>query len=163
MNDQVQPQESPRPEFVKVGTVDEVPEGEMKGWEVNGVLVGVANVEGDYYAFHDCCTHQQLPADGQLPHARAADLRLARRVVRHPDRRGQGAPRNPRPADVPRRGAGRRDLGCRPEPRRDRDAAGMNMRALADARNARRAGYSGTPAADAATRIGYRPIIVLPL
>ena len=46
-------------EFIKVGTVDEVPEGEMKGWEVNGVRVGVANVEGEYYAFHDCCTHQQ--------------------------------------------------------------------------------------------------------
>lgn len=36
-------------DFVKVGTVDEVPEGEMKGWEVNGVLVGVANVDGTYY------------------------------------------------------------------------------------------------------------------
>ncbi|HYO46533.1 MAG TPA: non-heme iron oxygenase ferredoxin subunit [Gemmatimonadota bacterium] len=46
-------------EFVKVGVVEEVPEGEMKGWVVNEVRVGVANVEGDYYAFHDCCTHQQ--------------------------------------------------------------------------------------------------------
>ena len=59
MNDESQPQAGPRPEFVKVGTVDEVPEGEMKGWEVNGVQVGVANVEGVHYAFHDCCTHQQ--------------------------------------------------------------------------------------------------------
>lgn len=46
-------------EFVKVGTVDEVPEGEMKGWVVNGVKVGIANVDGEFFAFHDCCTHQQ--------------------------------------------------------------------------------------------------------
>jgi nitrite reductase/ring-hydroxylating ferredoxin subunit len=46
-------------EFLKVGAAEEVPEGEMKGWVVNGVKVGVANVDGEYFAFHDCCTHQQ--------------------------------------------------------------------------------------------------------
>jgi nitrite reductase/ring-hydroxylating ferredoxin subunit len=59
MSAETQPLESPSPEFVKVGAAEEVPEGEMKGWVVNGVRVGVANVEGEYYAFHDCCTHQQ--------------------------------------------------------------------------------------------------------
>ena len=59
MSSEVQPQEGPGPEFVKVGTVDEVPEGEMKGWVVNEVKVGVAQVEGEFFAFHDCCTHQQ--------------------------------------------------------------------------------------------------------
>ena len=44
---------------MRVGSADEVPEGEMKGWVVNDVKVGVANVDGAYYAFHDCCTHQQ--------------------------------------------------------------------------------------------------------
>ena len=46
-------------EFVRVGSAADVPEGEMKGWVVNGVKVGVAQVDGEYYAFHDCCTHQQ--------------------------------------------------------------------------------------------------------
>ena len=59
MSSEVQPQEGSGPEFVKVGTVDEVPEGEMKGWVVNEVKVGVAQVEGEFFAFHDCCTHQQ--------------------------------------------------------------------------------------------------------
>ncbi|MFN2383143.1 MAG: non-heme iron oxygenase ferredoxin subunit [Gemmatimonadota bacterium] len=45
--------------FVRVAATDEVPDGEMRGFEVNGVKVGVASVEGEYHAFHDCCTHQQ--------------------------------------------------------------------------------------------------------
>jgi nitrite reductase/ring-hydroxylating ferredoxin subunit len=49
----------PGAEFVKIATVDEIPEGEMRGWDVNGVRVGIANVDGEFYAFHDCCTHQQ--------------------------------------------------------------------------------------------------------
>ena len=59
MSPETQAAERPTPEFVKVGTVDEVPEGEMKGWVVNGVKVGIAQVEGEFFAFHDCCTHQQ--------------------------------------------------------------------------------------------------------
>lgn len=46
-------------EFVKVASVDEIPDGEMRGYEVNGVKVGIANVDGEFHAFHDCCTHQQ--------------------------------------------------------------------------------------------------------
>ena len=53
MTSEAQPQERPTPEFVKVGTVDEVPEGEMKGWVVNEVKVGVEQVEGEFFAFHD--------------------------------------------------------------------------------------------------------------
>jgi nitrite reductase/ring-hydroxylating ferredoxin subunit len=59
MSPEVQPQERATPEFVKVGMADEVPEGEMKGWVVNEVKIGVAQVEGEFFAFHDCCTHQQ--------------------------------------------------------------------------------------------------------
>lgn len=46
-------------EWVRVASTDEVGDGEMKGVEVNGVKVGVANVGGEFHAFHDCCTHQQ--------------------------------------------------------------------------------------------------------
>lgn len=31
----------------------------MEGFVLDGVKVGIANVEGTFYAFHDCCTHQQ--------------------------------------------------------------------------------------------------------
>lgn len=46
-------------EMVKVARTDEIPDGEMKGYEIGGVEVGIANVGGEYLAFHDCCTHQQ--------------------------------------------------------------------------------------------------------
>ena len=46
-------------EFVKVARADEIPEGEMKGYSVKGVAVGIAHVDGEFHAFHDCCTHQQ--------------------------------------------------------------------------------------------------------
>ena len=49
----------PGAEFVQVATVGEIPEGEMRGYEIQGVRVGIANVEGQFHAFHDCCTHQQ--------------------------------------------------------------------------------------------------------
>ena len=46
-------------EFVKLTTTDAIPDGEMGAFEVDGVLVGIAHVDGSFYAFHDCCTHQQ--------------------------------------------------------------------------------------------------------
>jgi nitrite reductase/ring-hydroxylating ferredoxin subunit len=46
-------------EFVKVCGTGDIPPDEMKGFEVNGVKVGIARVEGEFRAFHDCCTHQQ--------------------------------------------------------------------------------------------------------
>ena len=54
-------------EFVKVASADEIPEGDMKGFEINDVRVGIANLDGEYHAFHDCCTHQQYTlSDGFL-------------------------------------------------------------------------------------------------
>lgn len=54
-------------EFVRLADVDEIGAGDMKGFEVNGIRVGVANLEGEYHAFHDSCTHQQYTlSDGFL-------------------------------------------------------------------------------------------------
>lgn len=46
-------------DFVRVCGTEEIPAGEMKGFEVNGVKVGIASVDGGFHAFHDCCTHRQ--------------------------------------------------------------------------------------------------------
>ncbi|MGH2704510.1 MAG: Rieske (2Fe-2S) protein [Actinomycetota bacterium] len=52
-------------EFVKVGSADEVDEGTMVRFEVEGEPVTVARVEGGYYAFGDYCPHARCSlADG---------------------------------------------------------------------------------------------------
>jgi 3-phenylpropionate/trans-cinnamate dioxygenase ferredoxin component len=54
-------------EFTTVGRVDDVPEGEMRPFQVGGEDVAVANVGGTLYAFSDICTHQQcLLTEGDL-------------------------------------------------------------------------------------------------
>jgi nitrite reductase/ring-hydroxylating ferredoxin subunit len=54
-------------EFVAVGRVDELEEGELRAFEVNANKVSVANVSGEFYAFDDVCTHRQCSlAEGEL-------------------------------------------------------------------------------------------------
>jgi len=45
-------------EFTAIGRAGEVPDGEMKVFEIDGYAVAVANVGGTLYAFQDECTHQ---------------------------------------------------------------------------------------------------------
>jgi nitrite reductase/ring-hydroxylating ferredoxin subunit len=45
-------------EFITVGMAGEVPAGEMKTFEINGYAVTVANIDGEFRAFQDECTHQ---------------------------------------------------------------------------------------------------------
>ena len=55
------------PEFIRVGRTDDVPEGEIRQFQVGGEDVAVANVDGEFYAFGDTCTHMQCSlADGDL-------------------------------------------------------------------------------------------------
>jgi nitrite reductase/ring-hydroxylating ferredoxin subunit len=44
-------------EFVTVSRVDGFDEGEMKAFDVRGVRVAVAYVNGKFHAFDDTCTH----------------------------------------------------------------------------------------------------------
>jgi 3-phenylpropionate/trans-cinnamate dioxygenase ferredoxin subunit len=44
-----------------VGTVDEIPPGERKLVEVNGRLIGVFNVRGEFFAVLNRCPHQGGP------------------------------------------------------------------------------------------------------
>jgi 3-phenylpropionate/trans-cinnamate dioxygenase ferredoxin component len=44
-------------ELTTVGRADEVPEGEMRDYQVGGEDVAVANVGGAFHAFGNICTH----------------------------------------------------------------------------------------------------------
>jgi len=58
--------------FVKVGRADELRPGEKKIYEVDGILVVVVNLDGEYFCVEDVCTHDGGPLgegkldDGQL-------------------------------------------------------------------------------------------------
>ena len=45
-------------EFYKLGAVDEVGPGEIKQYLVEDRFVALCNVEGEFHAFEDVCTHQ---------------------------------------------------------------------------------------------------------
>ncbi len=48
-------------EFQTVARASEVPPGEMKLVEVDGEEVVIANVDGEYFAFSNTCTHEGGP------------------------------------------------------------------------------------------------------
>jgi nitrite reductase/ring-hydroxylating ferredoxin subunit len=45
-------------DFVRVGALGEIPEGEMRAYDVGAGRVTIAHVEAHLYAFGDECTHQ---------------------------------------------------------------------------------------------------------
>ncbi len=47
--------------FVRVASLVELPPGTLRGVEVNGVAVCLANTDGTVYAFQDNCTHKDFP------------------------------------------------------------------------------------------------------
>ena len=54
-------------EFVRAARLSELPAGAMRGVEVNGVSLLLANVDGTVYALHDECSHEEFPlSDGEL-------------------------------------------------------------------------------------------------
>jgi 3-phenylpropionate/trans-cinnamate dioxygenase ferredoxin component len=53
--------------FVKVGRADEIGPGEKKIYEVDGLMVVVVNLGGEYYCVEDVCTHDGGPlGEGRL-------------------------------------------------------------------------------------------------
>jgi 3-phenylpropionate/trans-cinnamate dioxygenase ferredoxin subunit len=53
--------------FVKVATLNEVPDGSVLGVEAEGKRVCLANAEGEVYAFADNCSHRDFPlSNGEL-------------------------------------------------------------------------------------------------
>lgn len=50
--------------FVKVAKKNEIGNGEMKAFTVNGKQITVAKVDGEFLAFDDNCTHAQCSLAG---------------------------------------------------------------------------------------------------
>ena len=54
-------------EFRKVAHVGDIPPGEMKAFEVDGEPVAIYNVDGEFYATCDTCSHEESSlAEGWL-------------------------------------------------------------------------------------------------
>jgi 3-phenylpropionate/trans-cinnamate dioxygenase ferredoxin component len=43
--------------FVRIGSVNDVTEGQMRAFDVSGTKVNVSNADGHLYAIDDTCTH----------------------------------------------------------------------------------------------------------
>jgi len=53
--------------YRRIGSLAEVPEGELRSFDLPGVRVAVAHVENELYAFGDECTHEGCSlAEGTL-------------------------------------------------------------------------------------------------
>jgi 3-phenylpropionate/trans-cinnamate dioxygenase ferredoxin subunit len=46
-------------EFVRVAKASEIPPGSVKRVEVGGHFVALANVDGEFFAIDDTCTHEE--------------------------------------------------------------------------------------------------------
>jgi nitrite reductase (NADH) small subunit len=51
----------PTDDFTKVAEVDDIPEGEGDGFDVNGIEIAVFNVDGEFHAISNRCAHQRAP------------------------------------------------------------------------------------------------------
>ncbi len=53
--------------FVRVATTSDVPPGTIKAVEVEGERIALCNVDGEFRAVQDECTHEHFPlSEGQL-------------------------------------------------------------------------------------------------
>ncbi|MCX5976683.1 MAG: Rieske 2Fe-2S domain-containing protein [Coprothermobacterota bacterium] len=43
--------------FIEVGQIDQIPVGSMKSTSVSGKQILIANVDGEFYAINNTCTH----------------------------------------------------------------------------------------------------------
>jgi len=50
--------------YVKVGTIQDIPDKKMKEYRVNGKVVAVANIKGQFKAFDGFCTHAHCSLAG---------------------------------------------------------------------------------------------------
>lgn len=48
-------------EFLKIATVDEIPAGSSKLIQIEDVRIALFNLDGEFYAIEDVCTHDDGP------------------------------------------------------------------------------------------------------
>ncbi len=54
-------------DFVRVAATEDIPPGERLLVEVEGIRIAVFNLDGDYYAIEDVCTHDGGPlVEGEI-------------------------------------------------------------------------------------------------
>jgi nitrite reductase (NADH) small subunit/3-phenylpropionate/trans-cinnamate dioxygenase ferredoxin subunit len=54
-------------EFISVAKLGDIPEGEGRSYPVDGVMVAIFHVDGEYTAIHDTCPHMGASlADGYV-------------------------------------------------------------------------------------------------
>jgi 3-phenylpropionate/trans-cinnamate dioxygenase ferredoxin component len=74
--------------FVKVATMDELTPGERKLVELEGVRIAIFNLDGDFYAIEDVCTHDGGPlVEGDV--LEGGQIRCPRHGARFDIRTGQ--------------------------------------------------------------------------
>jgi len=55
------------PQFVRVGSLAEIADGELRGYEIGGMHLAVAHLDGRVYALSDECTHRSCSlSEGEL-------------------------------------------------------------------------------------------------
>lgn len=53
--------------FQKITTASDILHGEVKSFVVENIVIAVCNINGNFYAFRDECSHQEFPlSDGEL-------------------------------------------------------------------------------------------------
>jgi len=59
--------EAEKVEYIPVATVNEIPNGTRKLFEIDGEPIAVFNIAGQYFAIADVCSHDDGPvAEGEL-------------------------------------------------------------------------------------------------
>ena len=53
--------EQPLPEFTRVASTKDIPEGTGKSIRIDGKDIAVFNLDGSFYAIHDICPHMGGP------------------------------------------------------------------------------------------------------
>jgi 3-phenylpropionate/trans-cinnamate dioxygenase ferredoxin component len=54
-------------DFVKIARKSEIPQGEVRTFDVQGKRISICNVDESYYAIADLCTHDNAPlGQGEL-------------------------------------------------------------------------------------------------
>ena len=51
-------------DFIKVTSVDDVPDNQCLALEINGHPIAIFHVDGKYYAMEDICPHQESSFEG---------------------------------------------------------------------------------------------------